>query len=301
MNALLQARFPLIIAANSGRNPKTAKLLAELSSLLAIGVCTSCQSAVCIPWTHPNYIGSSFRGKNDLLDQADVVILLEVDIPWIESKPLDDARVFVIDNDPLKTTFQWSHVDADLICKADPEVALTQLITALDSPEFKALTADALPARQARLRGLRSAWIDGLAADEQVKSLAPDGIALAVPYVLGTLRDVVCAQTPSKGEKVLWVNEAISSYHLAWTHLKPEHPGSMIASGGTSLGYSLGASIGAYLGGIVAEKGYELIATVVGDGTYLFGIPASAYWIARRYNTVSALDRAVVVSSVQST
>ena len=87
--------------------------------------------SVCIPWTHENYIGSAFGGKNDLLDHADLLILLEVDIPWVDAagnKPRDGARVFVIDSDPLKTNFGWSHVDAELLCKADPETALQQLV-----------------------------------------------------------------------------------------------------------------------------------------------------------------------------
>lgn len=268
-------------------------MLSELSTLLAIGVYTSCPSAVCIPWTHPNYIGMSFGGKNDLLDHADLLILLDVDIPWIDTKgnkPRHDARVFVIDNDPLKSTFGWSHVDADLICKADPEVALSQLIAAVSGPEMSNLAAATLPSRQARLQELRSAWVNSMDAAEQVKSLAGDGSTPTVPFVLGTLRNVVSAQTSNNGENVLWVNESISNYPLTWAYLRPVQPGSMIASGGSSLGYALGASVGAYLGGIVADKKYDLIAAVVGDGTYLFGIPASAYWLARRYNTVRTPD-----------
>ncbi|KAI0629916.1 thiamine diphosphate-binding protein [Trametes polyzona] len=287
-NALLQARFPLIITANSGRNPKTVPLLSTLSSLLAIGVFTSCPSAVCIPWTHPNYIGLSFGGKNDLLDHADVIILLEVDIPWIDTKgnkPLDDARVFVIDADPLKTTFGWSHVDAELICKADAEVALSQLIEAIECPAARVLAAEKLSARQARLAEFRSAWTSPMETAERIKSLADDQTTPTVPFLLSTLRNAVISQTPSKGEKVLWINESISNYPLTWGYLRPELPGSMISSGASSLGYALGAAVGAALGGIVAQKEYELITAIVGDGVFLFSVPASAYWLARRYNT----------------
>jgi hypothetical protein len=31
--------------------------------------------------------------------------------------------------------------------------------------------------------------------------------------------------------------------------------------------------------------GYELIVAIVGDGSFLFGVPSSAFWMARRYNT----------------
>ena len=253
---------------------------------------------MCIPWTHENYIGTAFGGKNDLLDHADLLLILELDVPWVEAagnRPRDGARVFVIDSDPLKMNWGWQRVDAEMLCKADPETALAQLIAALDVPEVQAKARAAAAAnsglvasRQARLKELRAKWVAEQEEAEAVKSFSPDSDLgpPTVPYVLSTLRTAVAAQTASGGEKVLWVNESISNYPLVWTYLRPEQPGSVIASGGTSLGYGLGASIGAYLGGIVAKKEYDLIAYVVGDGTYLFGIPASAFWIARRYNTV---------------
>ena len=288
VDALLTAQFPLIITANAGRNPATVPLLAQLSTLLAIGVYTSCPMAMCIPWTHPYYLGTAFGGKNDLLQHADVLILLELDVAWVEAAgnaPREDARVFVVDSDPLKRNWGWQHVDAELLCQADAETALTQLVAAVDAPSVSA-AGDLIASRQARMGELRAAWVAAQEEAEALKSLSPESESPSVPYVVATLREAVGAQTASAGEKVLWVAEAISNYPLVWTHLRPEQPGSVIASGGTSLGYGIGASVGAYLGGIVAKKEYELIAYVVGDGTFLFGIPASAFWIARRYNTV---------------
>ncbi|KAM5541140.1 hypothetical protein V8D89_005069 [Ganoderma adspersum] len=287
VDALLTAQFPLIITANAGRNPATVPLLAQLSTLLAIGVYTSCPMAMCIPWTHPYYLGTAFGGKNDLLQHADVLILLELDVAWVEAAgnaPREDARVFVVDTDPLKRNWGWQHVDAELLCSADPETALAQLVAALDAPSVRA-AGDLIASRQARMGELRTAWVAAQEEAEAVKSLSPESESPSVPYVVSTLRNVVAAQTASGGERVLWVNESISNYPLVWTHLRPERPGSVIVSGGTSLGYGLGASVGAYLGGLAAKKEYDLVAYVAGDGTFLFGIPASAFWIARRYNT----------------
>lgn len=36
--------------------------------------------------------------------------------------------------------------------------------------------------------------------------------------------------------------------------------------------------------GVQWGKDYELALAVVGDGSFMFSFPASAYWIARRYN-----------------
>ena len=39
----------------------------------------------------------------------------------------------------------------------------------------------------------------------------------------------------------------------------------------------------------VHSNKHDLIVAVVGDGTFLFGVPSTAYWMARRYNTVNGL------------
>ncbi|PIL34918.1 hypothetical protein GSI_02705 [Ganoderma sinense ZZ0214-1] len=222
VDALLTAQFPLIITANAGRNPATVPLLAQLSTLLAIGIYTSCPMSMCIPWTHPHYIGTAFGGKNDLLPHADVIILLELDVGWVVAAgnaPQPGARVFVVDSDPLKMNWGWQHVDAELLCKADAETALTQLVGALDVPAAKAkVESDLVASRQARLKELRAAWVAAQEEAEAVTSLAEG--SPTVPYVASTLRQAVAAQTASRGEKVLWVNESISNYPLVWTHLR---------------------------------------------------------------------------------
>ncbi|MGH3518977.1 MAG: thiamine pyrophosphate-dependent enzyme, partial [Haloechinothrix sp.] len=49
-----------------------------------------------------------------------------------------------------------------------------------------------------------------------------------------------------------------------------------------SLGWYAGASIGVKL-----ARPDALVVSLVGDGTYLFGVPASAQWVARRYDAPS--------------
>lgn len=104
--------------------------------------------------------------------------------------------------------------------------------------------------------------------------------------VLTTLREVVANRTPSKGRKTLWLNESISSYPKTFDHLRPDVPENMLFSGGTSLGWILGGAVGASLGSQLAKKNHDLVVAVVADGTYLFGLPSTAYWMARRYDTV---------------
>ena len=139
-DALLKAKFPLIITARSGRDPRTVPLLAALSDELGVAVTTLCPSAVCLPHSHPHFLGTPFAGKTYLLEEADVILVFDVDIPWIEtqgSAPVAGARVFVIETDPLKSSIGHYHVDAEIICKVDPMTALEQIYEAIQVPHAK--------------------------------------------------------------------------------------------------------------------------------------------------------------------
>ena len=63
-------------------------------------------------------------------------------------------------------------------------------------------------------------------------------------------------------------------------HLRANRPGSLIGSGGGSLGWAGGGAIGAKL-----AAPDRTVVCLVGDGSYLFGVPSSAQWTARRYGT----------------
>jgi acetolactate synthase-1/2/3 large subunit len=60
-------------------------------------------------------------------------------------------------------------------------------------------------------------------------------------------------------------------------HLRACDPGSLLGSGGGSLGWAGGAAVGAKL-----AAPDRTVVSLVGDGSYLFGVPSSAQWLARR-------------------
>ncbi|RDX48760.1 thiamine diphosphate-binding protein [Lentinus brumalis] len=290
-SALIQAEFPLVIAANSGRNHATIPLLTQLANEFGLGLLSVSHAVVSIPSDDPYYLGSVFGGQLPHLAEADVILLLNCDVPWVElaNEPRAGAKVFVIDNDPLKRTYGWSHIDADMLCNADTATALSQLLEAARAPDAQSVlnsssTAARLEERKTKLKGLHQAWLAALSIAEV--RLAPDNITLTSPFVLGALREAAAAHPKTDGgKKVLWLNEAVSNTPPMWNHIRPTVPGSMFMSGGTSLGWVLGASIGAHIGVQVAKTGFELLVSVTGDGNFLFGAPTAAYWVARRYGT----------------
>lgn len=292
--ALMTASNPLIITSYLGRNPDAVAPLIVLSTLLSIPVYTTCPSAVNIPFSHPYFAGLSYLAPGahtPLLANADVVLVIESDIPWVPSDtivaPNPHARVFVVSSgDPLNSRgmSMW-HVPAEMICRADAELALIQLaevVRQLDeqgsSVGESVLTSPLVLERGKALTRRHEAWIISLDAREQT---FVNSAYLTVPNIVGCLRKVARASTSTGGSGTIVLNEGITNYGPVWEHMRAVVPGSMITSGGSSLGWALGAAVGVSLG-----SGHDLVIVIVGDGSFMFGVPSSVYWMARKYNTV---------------
>ncbi|KAL5525297.1 hypothetical protein ACEPAF_9167 [Sanghuangporus sanghuang] len=272
-SSLLNAERPLIITSYLGRNTAAVQKLVELSDRLAIPVLVSCPTRVNFPHSHPYFVELTFgMVPSHWLREADTILVIDSDIPYIPvfNKPRPDAKIFHIDVDVLKDNIGMFHINAQLRCKADAQLALTQILDHIPSDV-------ASNARiSTRAQELREVSAQRIANLHSLEAAVPSDGSFTVPNILRTLRTSI----PVPG-RTLFLNESISNYPLVWDHLQPELPGSMFSSGSSSLGWGLGASIGASL----ARNDLDLIVLVVGDGSFLFGVPASAFWIARKYKT----------------
>ncbi|KAJ7334301.1 thiamine diphosphate-binding protein [Mycena albidolilacea] len=288
--ALSEAQSPLIITSHSGRNQDAVPLLSNLSTALGIPIVAVCPSAVAVPFSHPHFVGVTFlngASHSHHLAKADVILVLDADVPWISAiqPPHPDARVFVVDSgDPLKTISavgQW-HVDAEMMCNADVVLALEGINTAVEA-QIKTRNTSLVEERKTAVTAEHHEWVSSL---DRLENTWPQDLQsgrATLPNVLGVLRRTIEEQTPSRSlGKTLVLNEGITNYAVVWNHMRTEAPGGQMTSGGSSLGWSLAAAVGAHMG---AGKNYELIVSIVGDGSFLFCVPSSAYWIARRYET----------------
>lgn len=192
----------------------------------------------------------------------------------MNNRPKPDARIFHIDVDVLKQNMGMFHIDAEITAKADSELSLIAILNALQPHSLD--EQKIISARREGIITEHTSWINTLRRDE---SPPVDG-TISVPYLVSRIRELAPPKT-------LILNEGISNYIPVWAHSLPS-PGCMLTSGGTSLGWSLGAAIGASIAQRTYNESinYGLIAVIVGDGSFLFGVPSSAYWIAHRYNTV---------------
>ncbi|PAV15662.1 Thiamin diphosphate-binding protein [Pyrrhoderma noxium] len=276
-STLAGAENPLIITSYLGRNPKAVEKLVLLSEKLAIPVLVSCPTTVCFPHSHTNFAELNYgMGESNWIRNADVILIIDSDIPYVphHNKPDPNAKIFHIDVDVLKDNIGMFHIDALRRCNADGETALSQILGKLNSDSD--LHSERVSIRATQLHKHHLGRIAKLDEAELARTI--DG-SLTVPNLMMTLRKAVPFP-----ERTIFLNESISNFPFAWEHLRPEHPGQMFTSGSSSLGWGLGAAVGVSLAKRSSDS-LDLIVLVVGDGSFLFGVPATAYWIAKKYNT----------------
>lgn len=292
-----------MITGGTDRNPRTISLLRTLAEAFAAGVFISCPTQTCVSYSQPSLLGLSYGGKNLLLDEADVILIIDTDLPWLDvagNAPKAGAKVFVIDSDPLKSGMGWAHIDADMVCRADTETALSELLAAVKQGNLSSKVVGR-EERWTQLQKRHDEWIRRLEVDATMfKGARTDrSTAATVPNAFHILQSVVrsavCQHADSQKRDLgatIWLNEAASNIGLLFNHIRMTDEdlarGSMVYTcGGSGLGWVLGGSVGAALAlGQGLKNKPELIVAVVGDGTFIFGIPSAAYWMARRYNTV---------------
>ena len=266
--ALAEARSPLIVTSFIGRNPSAVSALVQLCERLGAGVLESVPSYVNIPHDSVFYQGNQWNEprQNAALAEADLVLVIDSDVPWIptSSVPRGDAAVYHIDVDPLKMQMPLWYISARGRYAADACTALRQLNTELDKLTPDATLVEQRRARWAELHAARKARL----AEKELP-----GERLTAEYLTAAIRRRLTAET-------LFVNEGISHYQTIFDHLALCRPGAMFTSGGGSLGWHGGAAIGAKL----AHPGKTVIA-LTGDGSYMFSVPSSVHWMARRYHT----------------
>ena len=103
---LSEAKRPLIITEEAGRDPATVGALVALAETLGAPVAEAWQPYyVNFPRDHPLYAGVAVENMKSLVDEADAVLLAECVMPWHppSSLPKAGTKVFVLGEDPLRS------------------------------------------------------------------------------------------------------------------------------------------------------------------------------------------------------
>ena len=268
--ALARARRPLIVTGYLGRDTAAVAELVALCELLAIPVIESAPHHVNFPADHPMHCGYQWTtaDQNPLLAEADVILTVDCDVPWIHvtSKPAPDAEIYCVDIDPLKSQMPMWHIPARRFAAASSRLALGQIAAFVRDNDL--VDAAVVTERRADVTAVHDA--QRAARDQRER---PGSGVITPQYLTACVRDALADQD------ALFLTEAITNYEVVAEHLRASRPGSLIGSGGGSLGWAGGGAVGAKLA--APER---TVVCLVGDGSYLFGVPSSAQWVARRYN-----------------
>ncbi|KAF2649638.1 DHS-like NAD/FAD-binding domain-containing protein [Lophiostoma macrostomum CBS 122681] len=285
--ALTEAERPLIITGYSGRDKRCPEQLVALANLVpGLRIHDTGGSDMSFPFSHPASLG--FRlAMDDCTKEADMILLLDCDVPWIPSRnaPPRGCRIYQIDVDPLNQQIPVSFFPAHGRWRAEAYTAVRQIVEHVSNDPFlrvklgeekyterrKVLIQD----HQARLLDIESKL--RLGDDE--------------PLDASNIGNVLKHSLP---ESTVYVVEAVTSAQLLYDQLQPERPGSWINCGGTGIGWSNGAALGVQMA--IENQQKESLATdedivppsvivqIVGDGSFMCAAPSSALWVARKYN-----------------
>ncbi|MCJ1278491.1 hypothetical protein MMC21_006308 [Puttea exsequens] len=271
--ALVYAEEPLLITGYSGRNFAAVGELVKLADTIpGLRVLDTGGSDMCFPSSHIASVGLRY-GVDDSIRTADVILMLDVDVPWIPTQcpPLDAAKVFHLDCDPLKQQMPVAYYPALLRYKTDACTALSQLTTHITAtPSLTNHISSTAASRTERLHTLHSTRMT------KIRALAPPNpppsSPLTTPHLIATLRSLVPPTT-------IFAIEAVTATALVADQILPTLPGTWLNCGGGGLGWSGGAALGIKF----AAGPDAFVCQIVGDGTFLFSVPGSVYWIAARY------------------
>lgn len=159
--------------------------------------------------------------------------------------------------------------------RADSFTFVTQLINRIQNSELsKQLNSDTYTQKW---EALAEAHFERLASIAEAAKPKEDG-SFGTGHLCQTLRKIV----PSDS---IFAIEAVTNTAFVADNIQATLPGSWINCGGGGLGWSGGGTLGIKLASENengAGKG-KFVVQIVGDGTFLFSVPGSVYWISQRY------------------
>jgi acetolactate synthase-1/2/3 large subunit len=251
------AKRPLIITGMSGKDPRDSEVLSRVAERYALPVIPYQTRYFALSADHPMFQGSL---PGPLLEDADLVLVFETDVPWLPSKqsPPPDARIVQIGEDPLHGRLPMRSFPSDMTLTATCLSVLEALETALAKRATPHVAARNTMLRD-RSRTLHSQW-------EQEAELAGRGGTITLPWLNHCLRRVVDADT-----------KVVSEYSFRQEYCPLQTPGSLFAlSSAGGLGWGFPASLGVKL----ASPG-SLVVSVLGDGAYIFSNPTACHYVAQ--------------------
>jgi len=265
-DAILKAKNPIAVTSYLGRNAEAVAVLDEFARACGIRVYEYSPCFLSMPHDSPCFAGFD---PAPAIPEADVGLLLDVDVPWLPRYVADNPKLrwLQIDVDAIKKDFPAWGFPAEVRIQADCATVLRQvleIIRAEATPAFKAAVASRMAAfEQAREERVRATAAAAAKPGER-NAINPSYVCAQLNKVLRA-EDVVC-------------NEAVRNAPAVNGQIMRTKGGTMMGLPGSGLGYSGGTALGAKL-----AKPDVRAVQIVGDGGYHFSNPTAVYAVAQQY------------------
>ncbi len=263
---LMAADNPVAFAAYLGRKREAVDALDRLARACGIRIAEFNSIDLNVAQDSPCYAGID---PLPLLEQADLGLLLDTDVPFVPQSAKRAAAIqwIQIDVDPLKSDFPMWGFPTDMRIQGDSAIILRQVLEAVEARADHAYRKH-IAERIAR-------WSD--AREQTMARRAAASVNKGVP---GALNPAFVFTT--LGRKIaqddIVLNEAIRNAPILQEHLPRTRPRSYVGLAGGGLGFSGGMALGLKL----AEPRRRIVQ-VIGDGGFHFSSPDSVYAVAQQY------------------
>jgi acetolactate synthase I/II/III large subunit len=249
---LAKAKRPVIVTASAGRDLAAVAALAAFAERFAIPVVEHRQRHVSLPADHPCHLGYD---PAPFVKEADAIVVLEMDVPWVPSRvsPPADCRVIHLGVDPLYGRYPIRGFPCDVAIAGSARPVLAKLGAVLTMPEAE------IAARRRKLAERRETQRAGW---RKLREEAAQQTPIHPAWVSHCLSE-------ARDPKSILVNE----YTLLNEHCPSTAPGGYY---GSSPAAGLGWGAGAALGVKLAKPGAQVIS-ILGDGSYIFSNPVAVH------------------------
>jgi acetolactate synthase-1/2/3 large subunit len=263
---LLESRNPVAITAYLGRKPEAVAALDALARECGVRVVEFNPLYLNIPHDSPCFAGFDPAGA---IAQADLGLLLDVDVPWLPQYVADRPELpwIHIDVDALKKDFPMWGFPSDVRVQGDCATVLAQvleIVRAKADAGFRERVAQRIAGWEPRRQERRQRLAAAAARPGSVGEIAPEFVCACINEVLAP-EDIV-------------VNEAIRNSLAVLNQVERTQPQSYIGLAGGGLGFSGGMALGAKL-----ARPQSRIVQFVGDGGFHFSNPTAVYAVAQEY------------------
>lgn len=262
---LVAARNPVIVTSEIGRDVAAREALVELAEAGGFGVLEASPVYANFPPSHPCHLGYLFASqvREELVD-ADVVLVVESDVPWFEARtPMrESTRVIQLGIEPFYQRYPMRGFRCDVPIIADPAPALRELAGLVAERVATSTAAGRIAEHTQRRSAARATLEQAIADDARKDGITPTWASACVAQVLA--------------HDTILVNEypadlRITAPDAAGAYFGPSHAG--------GLGWGFAAALG-----VRAARPDRVVVCTVGDGSYHYAVPTSCHHVCAANN-----------------